>query len=196
MQKKFGFVLFVLASFLISGCGNSTENPPSLEYGLLSETGETYLKISNKEWAMALDLTGYEDSQVGPSNSEQFFVRQKISEDQATFTMVTPSAYSVSGVNSAEACRELEVPLIEAFMTDPDVLSNGFVFGPLNKDEYNGHLLLVYNGLGEEGEFINTVIYAFEYYDGYCFNLHLTTGIDEANITQTSALIDSMHIVK
>lgn len=162
---------------------------------------ETELFITGKKFYVTMNLSGYTDMEHSSSlNSEQFFAKQKLDSATKAYTAITPSAWSLEGVDTAEKCREYDFPWYENFVKDTtlnSMLNQGCKFSNVEKvNSDDGRLFffyVMYNCAGASTMVDNRFYY--DYREGYCFQFHVTQNVDPGSLKQTDALLDSIKFV-
>lgn len=178
-SRRFTYLLIAISIILyifLSGILTLFRPLPDLNTYTSNITDETFLHIEGKEWLIAINLTGFGDLGNEP-HPTRFFLKNNGPVTVSAFAERFPKVFN------DQKCRSFYLPSVK---------EGALLFGldDVEMIERNNQLLLMHN-YTFGGIKINSVNY-YDYYDGYCFDFHIT---EVGEINRTYDILDSIKLV-
>jgi len=174
-------VLFLIAVFIgYKFIFNPADPIPKPQATNLKLDPDNQFKIPGKNASMIINLTGFKDAPSEDSISSRILFKIKYP------IIVSAFAEKILGRDSSEECKNYYLDLIkENSQYAPQEIKEGY---------RNNNSLIYYNYPIEEFEMSSINYYAYN--QGYCFDFHFSTFLNETSaMNQTYAVIDSIRFI-
>jgi len=193
-STKFVWIIGFIVVIIILGLFLYSKNSSSalVETKFTKSTNETVLHIPGTEWYAKLNLSGYQGSWAP---SEEYPTRFLAVEKKPL--RVSIFAEKIKEVDSVQKCRDFNKVYVQEFLDDMVNLSKGkATFSSLTEKERPGQYLLEYSYQLQTGSKKTVNVNYYDYYDGYCFDFHVSGTSEEDTTQKIYELLDTIVLVK